>query len=187
MGDMKLEDIKRAISDISDSFSREQDRENVLVFGNWIEKAVDKYPHLLAEKPETMNLMLQLTVEHEKSRFANMMVSTYYPNQERKISYLLSDLIENYDFYNEMIKSVYVPVTGSTCSTDVSRWLLKQYKTYLLTGEIFETPEENYWTPKAGKPSDWIAFIETLPWVRRGKKVDEFTALRTELINQFKK
>lgn len=180
------EQYMKALGVLEDILSNSQDEENRPIFGDWKTKVVEAYDYLDFQDIEDVNLMLSLSIDHEKDSFVREVVKASYPKVSSDIRFRLCHLISYYDHYESHIEEVFVPYVGSICSSDVSGWLISQYKNYVLTNEIPEKFKQGFWTPKAGTLEEWFAYMKLIPNMLMGKKFNEYVEKRNVLESQFK-
>lgn len=179
------EQLKEGISAVASGIMADVSRESHEIFGDWMEKAIGRHSYLDMTNPEHVKLIISLTIDSERHKFARFMAALKVPPSEREKFNKLVFLMEDYGFIERQIKAVYITKIGSSCSTDVSRWLLQRYRDYILTGEIPEKFEESYWTPEAGTLTEWLDFIETIPGLYYGRDIELFIEKRQVLTAQF--
>lgn len=151
--------------------------------------------------PEYVNLLhINRLLEH-----IDIMVSETYPNVSRNILHKIQFIYKHYRFIENNVESIVD--LGIGCSADKSRWIIKAYIKYLVTGIEPILPERNeeghhYGHPDFGTFNEWTTFIDgligqyyggiaksnlenTLILIRKQTEIKEELEKESKLVNDF--
>ena len=175
------EGLKEVMSSMMDGFMRDAEQEHLETVKGLVEEHGDSllnpehYHLLVSHKHDMMERVLMKTV-----------MSKVQMDKKQKLSsdqfYALSNIYTDYKFYESQIRRVIEQYEGHACGADKSRYLLKAYMDYIITGELPDFGDRShYWMPTLGSPQAWITVLERCGHLQHGQ-FDHYKEARGVLI-----
>lgn len=137
--------------------------------------------------PENFNLHLVYKLNNAIKEIADTMHEA--PKAGIKDTGKPNFIYLHYDFLEHNIRELCVLREGSGCCADKSRYIIKMYLSYSLTGEIpsFDPSIEHYWMPKFGTNQEWINLCDGLYHLYYGRVEEYIKSYHTLIQSEIRK
>lgn len=98
----------------------------------------------------------------------------------------LSFLYLYYDYLNNHLSKIIEQKEGTTCCVDKSRWLIEQYRNYILNNTIPNMQKEKkcYWIPGFGTGQQWMNLCDGLVALYYGKPLIYLKTIKELMLSQ---
>lgn len=175
------EELAKALESIFGNMLESDKKETKNLYGEFIEELIDENKDLIEDAEDfdvfvnyQINKVLEVYLEEILKKEIKEVQDT------RKI-YDILFLYKNYGFLERNVKKLIVLKEGSPCSADKSRWILRSYKNFLISGTIPDMGDkkECYWKPKFGTGEKWVEFCESLVRLHSGNPDRYLLALKS--------
>lgn len=152
--------LQATLDALMDAVTKENEEKYGAIVTNML-KAINDSPYDF-EKPDIFNTMIAFPLEEIMDNVVKNLHKQQ--NEEVEDKFKPQFIFLHYQFLSSNIeKFIEKRMESSSCVVDKSRYILKMYLDYSLTGEIPETDlEEHYWIPRFGTNEDWMAFCDGL-------------------------
>ena len=174
------QELKNLIINFAESFQKENQEK----YGETAEYIVEllKSSNYNFSDPDIFNCMFDFQLE----QMLELVTAQLHDPVEKSIKdkHKPEFIFLNYSFLKSNIeKLIDKKMNDTSCIADKSRYILKIYLNYSLTGKILEDCfEEHFWIPKFGTNQQWIDFCDGLYYLYYGNN-DKYLASYGELIN----
>lgn len=110
----------------------------------------------------------RLFVSHKNDMMERVLMKTVLSKVQldRKIKlssdqfYALSNVYTDYQLFESQVRRVIEEYEGHACCADKSRYLMKAYMDYIITGELPDFGDRShYWMPSLGSPESWMGVL----------------------------
>lgn len=167
---MENQEIVDVIESLSKGIKDEGEKKNL----SWLSNVLEEYKYIDIKDPEKLALIKTLDIGAKLSLISNIAISGLGElNIGREKHGQLTRLYENYDFIERFLKELVYKYEGMGCSTDKTRYILVQYKKYLLGEEyVKECSGKHYYEPTFTDIDTWIKYIESVDKLRYGRSDD---------------
>lgn len=180
------EQLVQVIGALGDAFGREAEKKHSPACAKYIEE----YGETLLD-PEHFGLLVTFDLEQLQDLLSYNLLNVeqeakgvaYTPEQIHALQLLMT----NYAMIEQQLDVLIVKHEGSPCSADKTRYILKLYRDFIVTGEEPSFGERcHYWIPKKGTCEAWMNFTKSIPPFLHGQ-VDEYFKTRDILVSQLEK
>ncbi|WP_368263266.1 hypothetical protein [Clostridium disporicum] len=126
--------------------------------------------------PEHFNIF----INHKLNKGIGLLANTLHEPSVCKDKGKPNFIYQHYDFLENNIRNLCVLREGSSCCADKSRYILKMYLNYSITGEIphFNPENEKYWIPNFGDNEMWMNYCDGLYKMHYGNPEEYFKAYK---------
>ena len=152
---MGNKEIKNVLSSIFDGLINAEESETKKGFSDKIESLVNsKYDLKDMEEYDVF-------IKYPLGNVLRAVVAGLNPEitDRNKISKLFF-IYDNYNYIDRSLANLISEKEGGGCSVDKSRWIIKMYREYIITGVIpnMEIRDKCYWKPRYGTGEQWMFF-----------------------------
>lgn len=178
---MMKEQLKETITALADAFQQKDDQKNAA----WLQLILTEYAHYDLEDPEKFSLLVSITTDRQIDLLARTVLAGSKLEDQQK-QHKLEMVYKEYGFIERHLKSIILAYEGHGCSTDKTRWLLRNYCTYLKTDTIPTIETRSYVHSKYGTPAQWFDYIDAIIHLYYGKE-QAYMETKGVLIEEAKK
>ena len=170
--DKKLE---QCMTSLFNALSAKSEEEAMDLFGQAITHASESKKKI--NNPEHFNIY----INNKLNKGVKLLADTLHEPSVCKDKNKPNFIYQNYSFLESHIRNLCELREGSSCSADKSRYILKMYLNYSITGEIPEfNPEvEHYWMPNFGDNEMWMNYCDSLYQLYYGKTEEYFKSYKS--------
>jgi len=165
-------EIGQCITSLFNALNSKSEEEAMKMFGDAINYA--KESKIKINNPENFDCF----INHKLGKGIKLLASTLHEpsvciNKEKP-----NFIYANYSFLENHIRNLCEFREGSSCCADKSRYILKIYLEYSITGEIpiFNPNIEAFWIPNFGDNQMWIDYCDSLCRLYYGYTEEYFKA-----------
>ena len=153
------EGLKNVMDSMMNGFMKEAEQEHLETVKAIVEEHGDSlmnpehYDLFVSHKQDVMERVLMKTV-----------LSKLQMDRKIKLSsdqfHTLSNVYTDYRFFESQIRRMIEEYEGHACCADKSRYLMKAYMDYIITGELPDFGDRShYWMPSLGSPASWMGVL----------------------------
>lgn len=175
------EGLKKVMDSMLDGFMRDAEEEHLETVKAIVEEHGDSlmnpehYDLFVSHKQDMMERVLMKTVLSKLQLDKKIIFSSDQV-------YALSNVYTDYKFFESQIRRMIEDYEGHGCCADKSRYLMKAYMDYIITGELPDFGDRsNYRIPSLGTPKAWIGVLERCDNLKYGQ-FDYYKEARDVLI-----
>lgn len=168
-------EITKCLTSLFNALSAESEEESMKMFGEAINNAKESKADI--NNPEHFDCF----INYKLKKGIKLLASTLHEPSICKDKDKPNFIYANYGFLENHIRNLCVLREGSSCCADKSRYILKMYLRYSITGEIpdFNPNVEKYWIPNFGDNQMWINYCDGLCRLYYGYTEEYFKAYNT--------
>lgn len=171
-------DFESMMSNMLQALANSTNNEMVRKYNHEIQTTILKYGKFLKD-PSTFDSL----INHELSEILDVCVLNLYPELEDNSFYRMSFLYQQYHFVELHLENFIEQNEGSPCSADKAKWILEQYRTYIISKEIptFKVEKKDWWKPKFGTGEQWMNLCDSLQGLYYGKPIKYLESIQSLL------
>lgn len=173
--------LKQVVNSMLDGFMRRAEQEHLETVVKIVEEHGDAlmnpehYRLYVSHKSEMMERVLVKSVLSKLQLDRGIQLSI---DQFHKLSNVYTD----YQFFESQVRRLIEEYEGHACCADKSRYLMKAYVDYIITGELPDFADRSpYWVPSLGSPESWMGVLARCTHLQYGQ-FDFFKEARDVLI-----
>ncbi|WP_097025405.1 hypothetical protein [Clostridium peptidivorans] len=165
-------EMTRCLTSLFNALTAKSEEESIEMFGEAISHA--KESKVKINNPENFDCF----INHKLKKGVKLLASTLHEPSVCKDKNKPNFIYANYGFLENHIKNLCVLREGSSCCADKSRYILKMYLEYSITGKIpsFNPNVEKYWIPNFGDNQMWVNYCDSLCRLYYGYTEEYFKA-----------
>jgi hypothetical protein len=165
-------EMTKCLTSLFDVLNTKSEEEATLTFGEAIKNLKESKTKI--DDPESFDCF----INHKLNKGIKILVSTLHEPSICKDKSKPNFIYAKYSFLENHIRNLCEIREGSACCADKSRYILKMYLEYSITGEIpeFDPSIEKYWIPNFGDNEIWIKYCDSLYRLYYGYTEDYFKA-----------
>lgn len=151
-------EMAKCLTSLFNALTAKSEEESMEMFGEAINQA--KESKIKINNPENFDCF----INHKLREGVKLLASTLHEPSVCKDKNKPNFIYANYSFLENHIRNLCVLREGSSCCADKSRYILKMYLEYSITGEIpsFNPNVEKYWVPNFGDNQMWVNYCDSL-------------------------
>lgn len=151
-------EIKQGIIGLFNTLNAESEKEAKNMFNETIEHI--KKGKVNINNPENFECFINYKLRKGTKLLVSMLHEPSVCKDKNKPNFIYA----NYGFLENHIRNLCTLREDSACCADKSRYILKMYLKYSITGEIpiFNPNVEEYWIPNFGDNQMWINYCDSL-------------------------
>lgn len=175
------EGLKNVMDSLLNGFMREAGQEHAETVKDIVEEYGDRLMN-----PEHFSLYVTYKNDMMERVLMKTVLAKQQLDRERTYTsaqlYALSNVYTDYKFYESQIRSIIEDYEGHACCADKSRYLMKAYMDYIITGQLPDFGERSdYRIPTLGSPKAWMNVLERCGHLQSGQ-FDHYKEARDVLI-----
>jgi hypothetical protein len=165
-------EMTKCITSLFDALTAESQNEATLMFEKTINQLKESKNKI--DDPESFDCFINYKLNKGIALLANTLHEPSICKDKGKPNFIYA----NYSFLEGHIRNLCEIREGSACCADKSRYILKMYLEYSITGEIpeFDPNVEKYWIPNFGDNEMWIKYCDSLYRLYYGHAEEYFKA-----------
>lgn len=172
-GGIEMEnEIRQCITGLFNALNAKSEEEAMGLFGGAINNAKES-------KIDISNLEnFECFINHKLRKGIKLLANALHEPSVCKDKNKPNFIYANYSFLENHIRNLCDFREGSTCCADKSRYILKMYLRYSITGQVpvFNPEVEKYWIPNFGDNQMWITYCDSLCRLYYGYTEEYFKA-----------
>ena len=176
-------EFEQTLSTVLNALSEKFQQESYEKYSEFVLNVIKDHNYLNLKDPEEFSLLLATTFNDMVNVLAETVLSDFKVNPEQK--HKLKFVFVHYDFIERHLRSVISEYEGSCCETDKTRWLIRTYVQYLLTGQLPKVEERKYWHPRVIRISDWITWMDSIYDLYYGK-IERYISAKDNIIENYR-
>lgn len=165
-------EIEKTLACLFDAIQTENEQESNRLLREAVQYVQNSKRDL--HDPEMFNLFIRSKLKDA----VEVLATALHEPTVCKDKYKANFIYESYGFLERNIEKLCEMREGSGCSGDKSRYILKMYLNYAITGHIPPNmlQKGEYWKPKFGDNEMWMAFCDSLYRLNYGYTKEYFEA-----------
>ncbi|WP_144537035.1 hypothetical protein [Bacillus thuringiensis] len=171
-------DLESMMSNMFQALANSTNNEIVRKYHHEIDEIISKYGAFLKDPS-----MFESFINYELDNILDVCVMNLYPELEDNSFYNISFLYKHYHFVELHLENFIEQNEGSPCSADKAKWILEQYRTFLISKEIptFKVEKKDWWKPKFGTGEQWMNLCDSLQGLYYGKPIKYLESIQALL------
>ncbi|HDR7922569.1 hypothetical protein [Bacillus paranthracis] len=168
-------DFESMMSNMLQALANSTNNEMVRKYNQEIQTTILKYEKFLKD-PSSFDSL----INHELSEILEVCVLNLYPELEGNSFYRMSFLYQHYQFIELHLENFIEQAEGSPCSTDKAKWIIENYRAFIISEEIptFKVEKKDWWKPKFGTGEQWMNLCDSLQGLYYGKPIKYLGAIQ---------
>lgn len=175
--------LKKVMDSMMEGFMRGAEEEHMETVKAIVEENGDRilnpehYRLFVSHKNDMMERVLMKTVlsKVQMDRCIQLSSDQFYK---------LSNVYTDYQFFESQVRRMIEDYEGHACCADKSRYLMKAYMDYIITGEVPDFGDRSkYWMPSLGSPESWMGVLSRCANLQVGQ-FDYYKEARDVLITE---
>lgn len=174
-------EIEKGLNAIFESIFISEKKKAEDLYGELVGKLIDKHGDYVKDA-EHFDILVNYGIEQVLELYIQRLLGSEI-NEDNVWKLLF--FYKQYSFLENNITKLIVKKEGSPCSADKSRWILRSYREYIISGNLpnMEIGERCYWKPRFGTAQEWMDFCEALELLHYGNPEKYFVSIKA-LITQ---